>query len=104
MAGWRKTTAPTTTVVMTTEAPNSSQTPIRTTEGSFEEKAAMLEKTSGAPLPRARKVTPATSYVSFSWKGRKEGVRGLGVNGRLNQDEGYGSRREVLRKEEEAKP
>lgn len=36
------------------------------TSGSDEEKAAMLEKTSGAPLPRARKVTPATSYVSFS--------------------------------------
>jgi hypothetical protein len=26
----------------------------------------MLEKTSGAPLPRAKKVTPATSYVSLS--------------------------------------
>lgn len=57
-------TDPTTTVVMNTDAPSSSQRPISTTELSFDEKAAILEKTSGAPFPSARKVTPATSYVS----------------------------------------
>jgi hypothetical protein len=59
-------TDPTTTVVMNTDAPSSSQRPISTTELFFEEKAAILENTSGAPFPSARKVTPATSYVSFN--------------------------------------
>ena len=52
--------APPTTITTNIPAPSNDPMAIVATEGSAAAKAAMAEKISGDPLPRATKVTPAT--------------------------------------------